>query len=257
MRQYILTRREVFALAGAGAAGSSRLYAFGPEFWDKKPPSEWTSEEIGKLTTKSPWAKQVTAQVPADGGGARPGSGGGGGMGGPRIGVGIPGMGGPRMGGGGMGGGRRGGGRGPQMQQVKGTVRWESAQTILDALKTPLPEAFANHYVISVSGIPLRNGGRRQDDDSSDSSQPSENMLDNLKAYTSLEPKGKSIAQPGIVKSQPGGGYGTTILFGFSKESLDLSADDKEVAFSTQIGRSMIKTKFEFKDMKYHGKLAV
>ena len=91
-------------------------------------------------------------------------------MGGPRIGVGIPGIGGPRMGGGGMGGGRRGGGRGAQMQQVKGTVRWESAQTILDALKTPLPEAFANHYVISVSGIPLRGGGRRQDDDNGDSS---------------------------------------------------------------------------------------
>lgn len=250
----MLTRRAVFALAGAGAAGWGRLYAFGSEFWDKKPPSEWSSEEIGKLTTKSPWAKQVTAQVSAAGGGGRGGSGGGGGMGGPRVGVGIPGMGGPRMGGGGMGGGRRGGGRGGQMQQVKGTVRWESAQTILDAVKTPLPEAFANHYVISVSGIPLRGGGRRQDDDSGDSSQPSENILDNLKAYTSLEPKGKPIAQPGVVKSQPGS---DTILFGFSKETLDLSADDKEVAFSTQIGRSMIKTKFEFKDMKYHGKLAV
>src|SRR5947207_1486581 len=140
------------------------------------------------------------------------------------------------------------------MQQVKGTVRWESAQTILDAVKTPLPEAFANHYVISVSGIPLRGSGRRRDDDSGDSSQPSDNMLDNLKAYTSLEPKGKPIAQPGVVKAQPGS---DTIQFGFSKESLDLSADDREVAFSTQLGRSMIKTKFEFKDMKYHGKLAV
>jgi len=153
------------------------------------------------------------------------------------------------MGGGGMGGGRRGGGR--QMEQEKGTVRWESAQTILDAQKKPLPEEFANHYVISVSGFPLR-GGRRQDDDSGDSSQPSESMLDDLKAYTSLQPKGKAIAQPGVVKAQ----YGT-VFFGFSKEVLDLSADDKEVAFSTQIGRAMIKTKFEFKEMKYHGKLAV
>ena len=141
-----------------------------------------------------------------------------------------------------MGGGRRGSGRGSQMQQVKGTVRWESAQTILDALKTPLPEAFADHYVISVSGLPLGDGGRRNDD-SGDNSKRSDNMLDNLKAYTSLEPKGKPIAQPGIVQSQPTSGYGS-ILFGFSKESLDLSADDKEVAFSTQIGRAMIKTKF-------------
>src|SRR5947209_4658952 len=124
MRLYNLSRREIFALAGAGVAG--RLYGSGSEFWDKKPPSEWSSEEIAKLTTKSPWAKQVSAQVAANGGGARGGSGGGG-MGGPRVGVGIPGMGGPRIGGGGMGGGRRGGGgRGGQMQQVKGTVRWES-----------------------------------------------------------------------------------------------------------------------------------
>jgi hypothetical protein len=256
MRLYMLTRRELFVLAGAGTAGWGRLYASGSEFWDKKPPSEWSSEEIGKLTTKSPWAKQVSAQVSAEGGGGYggQGGGGGGGMGGPRIGMGIPGMGGRGMGGGGMGGGRRGG-RGSQMQQVKGTVRWESAQTVLDALKTPLPEAFAGHYVISVSGFPLRSGGRR-DDDSSENSQSAENMLDNLKAYTSLQPKGKSIAQPGVVKSQPGSGY-ETILFGFSKETLDLSADDKEAAFSTQIGRAMIKTKFEFKEMKYHGKLAV
>jgi hypothetical protein len=257
MRGYRLTRREVFALATAGAAGWTQLYAFGSEFWDKKPPSEWSSEEIGKLTTKSPWAKQVSAQVSAGDGGGRgvPGrsGGGGGGMGGPRIGLGIPGIGGGGVGGGGMGGGRRGGGGRGQMPQVKGTVRWESAQTIQDALKTPLPGAFANHYVISVSGFPLRGGGRRQDDDNGDSSHASEKMLDNLKAYTSLEPKGKPIAQPGVVQEQPGG----AILFGFSKEALDLSADDKEVAFSTQIGRAMIKTKFDLKDMKYRGKLAL
>src|SRR5581483_4949258 len=122
MPSHILSRRDLFALAaGATAAGWSRLDAFNSDFWDKKPPSEWTSEEIEKLTTKSPWAKQVSAQMAAGGGGGAGGGGrggmGGGGMGGPRIG-GIPGMGGPRMGGGGMGGGRRGG----QMQQIKGTV---------------------------------------------------------------------------------------------------------------------------------------
>jgi hypothetical protein len=174
---------------------------------------------------------------------------GGGGMGGPRIGMGIPGMGGPRMGGAGRRGGAGGG-----MRPVKGTVRWESAQTILDAVKTPLPEAFANHYVISVSGFPLR--GRRQDDDAEENSKARDEMLDNLKAYTSLQPKGKAIAQPGVVQAQATSGPGS-ILFGFAKDVLDLSADDKEVLFSTQIGQAMVKTKFEMKDMKYHGKLAV
>jgi hypothetical protein len=260
MRPRIISRRDLLALAGGiTAAGWNRLDAFGSEFWDKKPPAEWSSEEIAKLTSKSPWAKPVSAQVAA-GNGGRGGMGGGAGgpgMGGPRIG-GIPGMGGPRMGGGGMGGGGIGGGRrggGGGMQQVKGTVRWESAQTILDALKTPLPPAFKDHYVISVSGFPL-GGGRRQSDDSDDAGKPSERMLDDLKAYTSLEPKGKPIAQPGVVQPQVTSGPGS-ILFGFSKEALELSADDKEVLFSTQIGRAIIKTKFEFKEMKYHGKLTV
>jgi hypothetical protein len=243
----MLTRRDLLTLAGAGVAGLGRLYAFASDFWDKKPPSEWTSDEITKLTTKSPWAKEVSAQMAGGSGG---GMGRGGGMGGPRIGLGGPRIG---MGGGGMG---RGGGRGRQMQPVKGTVRWESAQTILDATKTPLPEAFANHYVISVNGFPLHGSRRSQNEDSDtdSNSQSTERMLDNLKAYTSLEPKGKSIAQPGVVQMAPGGG---SILFGFAKDVVDLSADDKEVAFSTQLNRLMIKTKFEFKDMKYHGKLAV
>jgi len=48
------------------------------------------------------------------------------------------------------------GGRGQQRgTSYKGTVRWESAQPVLDALKTPLPDAFANHYVIAVIGFPL------------------------------------------------------------------------------------------------------
>jgi hypothetical protein len=247
MPRVTLSRREIFGFGTAAMAGWSRLCASGPDFWDNKPPSEWTSDEIEKLTTKSPWAKEVSAQMERSG---DDGSGGrGGGVGGPRVGVGIPGIGigGPRMGGGRMPGGR-GGGR--QMQAVKGTVRWESAQPILDALKTPLPEDFANHYVISVNGLPLRGGRRSQDD--GDSAEPSEKMLDNLKAYTSLQPNGKPMAQPGIVRSQNG-----AVLFGFAKDMLDLSADDKQAAFSTQFGRMQIQTKFEMKDMKYRGKLAL
>jgi hypothetical protein len=76
----------------------------------------------------------------------------------PRIG--IPGIGG--MGGGRRMGGSQGGGRGQQRgMSYKGTVRWESAKPVLDALKTPLPDAFANHYVIAVIGFPLPSGQRR------------------------------------------------------------------------------------------------
>jgi hypothetical protein len=238
-------------LAGACLVSWDNLYA--SEFWDKKDPSQWTGEEIDRLTTKSPWAKSVTAQyAPGENrGGYGQGSpngggyprGGGGGMGGPTIGIGGIGM--PR---GRMGGGRNGGGYprpGGNTSNYKGTVRWESAQPILDALKTPLPEAFAKHYVIGVRDIPLieeRPPQPQENPDDSGQDSPklstpnttsSKQTLDNLKQFTSLQPKGRDMAQPGVVQQMtPGGTY---FLFGFSKEFLDFGKKDHEVEFSTRL----------------------
>jgi hypothetical protein len=188
-------------------------------------------------------------------------------MGGPTIGIGGIGIGMPR---GRMGGGRNGGGyprTGGNTSNYKGTVRWESAQPILDALKTPLPEAFAKHYVIGVRDIPLIDNRQRQqtqnpDDTDQDSPKlstpnttPSKQTLDNLKQFTSLQPKGRDMAQPGVVQQMtPGGTY---FLFGFSKEFLDFGKKDHEVEFSTRLGRLLVKAKFDPSEMLYHGKLAV
>jgi len=239
------TRRTILMI-GAGAAGFGRLYAFSSDFWNKKEPSEWSSEEINQLTSKSPWAKEVTPSTTQ--GGGQPGGGYGGGGGG------FPGG----MGGRGGGGGGRSRG-GMPTQSYKGTVRWESAKTILDALKTPLPEAFANHYVISVSGLPLRDFGRsrtQSQDPNQDSTQSNQDMLDHLKGFTFLQPKDKRDVQPGIVQQPPSAGYGT-ILFGFSKEVITLKPEDKEVTFTSAFGRLSIKAKFNLKDMMYHNELAV
>jgi hypothetical protein len=267
----IFTRRGVLTLAAsAGFAGFSRLYAANPDFWNKKDPSDWSRDEIDQLTSKSPWAKEVTANIPEprgdyggqNGGGPNSGQGGPGGSpggvwgGGPRIG-GIPGMGIPGIGGGGMGGGRRGGGQQP-VQTYRGTVRWESAKPIMEALKTPLPDAFADRYVISVSGIPLPNSrrGSRDDDDNDSNSDSTRDILDRLKSLSSLEPKGKVEAQAGVVQQQSTAGLGS-ILFGFSKDILSLKPEDKEVTFSTQFGRVEIRTKFNLKEMMYRGDLAL
>ena len=267
----LLSRRFVLALAAGGLVARG-LRASPSEFWNKKDPSQWTSEEIDQLTSKSPWAKEVTAQFAAgeeDGsrrggqtGGGYPGGGGGGGgsVGMPRIGIGGIGIGlpgGRGRGGGGRNGGGGGRGRGGA-SNYKGTVRWESAQPIFDALKNPLPDAFAKHYVIRVSGFPLLNDRRRSDDDDSVSTTPSKankDMLDNLKHLTTLQPKGKALAEPAIVQ-QPAS-TGTVFLFGFSKDLFDFGKNDHEVDFSTQLGRLMIKAKFDPKEMMYHGKLAV
>jgi hypothetical protein len=47
------------------------------------------------------------------------------------------------------------------------------------------------------------------------------------------------------------------LLFGFSKEILTLSPGDKEVTFSTHLGRLAVKTKFNLQEMLYRGDLAV
>jgi len=55
----------MFLLAGAGVASRLTLGAATADFWNKKAPADWTTEEIDRLITKSPWAKQVKAQYAA------------------------------------------------------------------------------------------------------------------------------------------------------------------------------------------------
>jgi hypothetical protein len=255
-----LTRRGLLILAGgAGSLTSLRLYAAGADFWNKKEPAEWSSDEIDRLVTKSPWAKEVNAASSAV---SRPysgsGNGGGGGMGDPGIGGGggYPGgggMGSPGgMGGGrGMGGGGRGRGGGSDMPlSYRATVRWESAKPVQAALKTPLPEGLA----ILEQGHQHTEDG---DNETAVSKGLSEEVLDRIKELTYLEPKGKSPAQPSAVKKGPVTSTGMpTLLFGFPREALPLTADD-QVVFTTQLGRIEIKTKFNLKDMMYRKELAL
>jgi hypothetical protein len=142
----------------------------------------------------------------------------------------------------------------------KGVVMWQSAQPILDALKTPLPEAFANHYVIGVSGFTLPRARRQQDEDSGDNSstqsrQSDDDRLSNLKQFATLQPKGRDLLQAGVVQLQANSL--NSLLFGFSRDGFDISRDDKEVEFHCKLGNLLIKARFDPKEMTYHGKLAV
>lgn len=249
----ILSRRGFFAAAGAILAARPALAS---EFWKKKDPADWTSDEIGVMLTKSPWAKEVTAQfVPGEEGGGYgrqgggyPQGGGGGPMGGPRVGVGIPGIGMPRRRGGGGYPGGRGGGRGTG-STYKGTIRWESAQPVLMASKTTLSEDFADQYVIHVIGIPLLNTREQSSDDDH---RRDDDRLDNLKHLATLSTNTRGMTDAQLVK-RAGDGF----LFGFPKKELSLSNDDKEIHFGAQLGRLMVKAKFIPKDMQFRKKLAV
>src|ERR1700680_1092417 len=110
-------QRKTFLLA----ALSGSLFAvalFASDFWKTKDYTQWTSDEVAKVLTDSPWAKQITVSSEQTGGGQRRGGGmgrggGGGGRGG---GIGFPGAGGggyPGGGGGYPGGGGGGGGQYP------------------------------------------------------------------------------------------------------------------------------------------------
>ena len=172
-----------------------------------------------------------------------------------RAAAGVPGR--PRMGGG------RGRGDGSDMPlSYTATVRWESAKPIQEALKTPLPEGLAGAYVISVSGVPMLATGRQHSDDGDTdtavSKGLSDEVLDRIKNLTYLEPKGKSPAQPSVVQKGPITSSGTpTLLFGFPRDVRALTADDREVIFTTQLGRIEVKAKFNLKDMMYHKELAL
>jgi len=230
--------------------------------------TELTEKQVEKLLNDSPWSKKVSVSMNAGGGGGmgggggrRGGGGGGGGMGGGGIGGGgmdsggiqggpggmTGGGGGGGRSGGGMGGGgmEGGGGRAPSMTV---TVRWLSAMPVQQAmakkLHRPAPPAEpAPAYFIGVFGLPARMSGARDD------------FKQMLQKATMLKIKGREPINPESLEVGPADG-GTAAIFRFSNQE-PISADDKEVEFSSRLGQIEIKTKFKTKDMMVDGKLAV
>lgn len=272
-----------FAAALPVATGAIPVWAFASkDFWETKPSSDWNSEEVDKMITKSPWAKDASVTSgnrmggPGNGGGGRsrgglgfPGGGigfpGGGYPGGgyPGGGGGYPGGGGGYPGGGGgyPGGGRAGGGQ----TLVRATVRWESAPPVQDALHLHAddekPNAdFEKYYVIALIGdlSELRSGRGRYDDDSDDRDRDNQadRRIEAFKDYTRLERKDGPLHLEKVDEGSRTGSRGPGVYFYFSRNQ-EISMDDKEVDFSTKIGTTEIKAKFTLKDMRYHGKLAL
>lgn len=214
--------------SGLAMAGASRMFA-GQQFWNAKDPSMWTEEEIVILTTKSPWARLAAADVKHADDPTESSNGG------------------PMVGG-------RGGGTFRPGHVDPIVVRWESAQPILDALKARLPAEFDGHYVISVSNLPggeVRRPGRgrgRGEDETTD-----EELLERLQNGATIQPKGRDAAAAGIARRSHIG----SILFGFQKDYVRLAPSDRTITFKLDTELLTISTKFDCKDMMYHGKLAV
>ena len=255
--------RRFFLINIAGtitALCSESLFA-AQEFWNKKKNQEWSSQEIRQLTTRSPWAKDVHVELRTAGRGGYAG-----GLGAEdrtRPGdvsqsgidnrLGLPGADSPPPGiaapsdsqlPGQIGDVRRGSGGMVPTEALGALVRWESAQPVIDALHTQLPADLADHYVIGVSGLPALEGREFRAGD--------EGTVGRLMASATLQAKGKSSYQAGVVHRS-----GKGLWFGFAKESMPLTAADRDVTFELKTEQLDLRATFQPKEMLYLGKLAV
>ncbi len=275
------SRRRLLRLAARGGllglSGSPLLAA--SDFWNKKAANDWSDEEVVTLKTKSPWARKVHLDLPAGGGRGRGGAesmdrGGSRGTFGGMSGAdsnGISeggGRGGGGRGGGGGGGGDFGGGA-PGTTSIEIVVRWESARPLVERSKLQLPPAFADHYAVSVTGLPqqlimmiLTGGGRgRGREGAPAEAAPAEDPAARQKAAyarllasATLSAKGKD-PEPADQAVQTSDRQ--SMIFAFPKQSLPLSPDDKDVQFTMKLGNISLKAKFEPKEMTYKGELAL
>ena len=261
------------------------------EVWNTKDSSVWTTEDANVILNKSPWAKQIKVGGQQQRPMQRGRRGGMGYPGGGYPGGGYPGGGGGYPGGGGgypQGGG--GGGGAPQMRAV---VRWESAKPVLEAearLKNgsnprdssdlrpgeaPPQEGsqsgpkisgnpFANHYVITVVGLPAPGSRSRYPDDDNDSNSNSNSRSssgglsrsarDQMMSTTQLTVKNKGVMSPDDIKLSP---QSIDEIQFFFPKTTPLSIDDKEVTFHAMIGKYKVENKFELKQMTRNKKLEV
>ncbi len=225
---FACSRRRLLRVAAAFCAPSLpySLYGFSQDFWNKKSPGEWTHEEIERLTTDSPWAKPVKAEIPLLSNQQSQ---------------------------------RRGQyGNSPQSNRptdeqlspkFQGVIRWASAQPMIDALHTKLPAEFAEYYVISVSGLPIFSG-----EGGDTESAKAADTYEALKEITVLQAHGKDVIHPGLIRPDKAGG--ATLLFGFFKRFVELD-NEKQITFSTRVGPMDAKAKFNLKEMMYRGQLAL
>lgn len=251
--QFDPARRTALRLTAASAAWSLAPGLFAAsDFWNRKPPAQWSDREIEQLTTHSPWAKEVNGDFMSDADYTTNGAEG------PQIGRGgqieRPGA--------DSSGQFQMGGDHPQMKHREPvTVRWESAQPIIDAGGTPLSPEFASRWVIGVTGLPvgiMERRGRGNPANARDDNSPltlRRRMIEALSVGATLEARGKEPAGAGIVRAAPR--TADTYLFGFSKDLLPLTAADREVVFILRTGLMEVKAKFELREMIYRGKLAL
>jgi hypothetical protein len=205
--------------------------AMAGEFWDDQEPSQWSEKNLQRLLSKSPWAKETSAETSGGMGGR--------GMGGPEMGGPPPGM---DMGGPGGPGGP--GGRGGAGGSV--VVRWESAAPIREARKKRLTDTSPGAYLISVSGLWMLGGFGPGLDAAG---------VEAMKKTTFLQAAGKAPVAP--VRISTSFDESGVLFYEFPGTGEPFTAEDKQILFQSKSDLFTVRAKFTPKDMRYRGKFAL
>ena len=215
----MLGRRDVLKVAGISVAiAARRSWAAPPEFWEAKPPAEWTGDEVHSILTDSPWA---TTGLVRDAGVER-------------LNTSAPWTGLPT-----------------KTKPWKVTVRWESAPPIQAALHSPeevVNEEFQKYYVISLAGDARVTGLLVADRELG-------GKLLVLRSNTKLEQQNApplELDKLEEVLQEPQ----RALWFYFSRRRV-ITAAAGYLYFGTMIGRFQVMAKFDAGKMLYHGRLAV
>jgi hypothetical protein len=208
------------------------------DFWQAKPYTEWSDNDLRKMITNSPWAKSFSPpETAVDPGASSPLSEGGGrGRGGNSV------ISGPA----------------PVTNGTAPTIyaRWQSALPVkqafvrlkygAEAATSPdakqLLEKAETNYEIVVSG-PLKSLLRGDTD----------SLKLALIQSSALTSKGKGPVKPSAVEISLGRDSNDMVLR--FPRTTPFTLDDKEVEFETKFGDLVLKYKFKLKDMVFNGKL--
>jgi hypothetical protein len=237
-------------LAAACALGAE-------DFWMIREPAKWSEQEIKRMVTDSPWAKEASVQVP---GGAIPSVETGplgGGLDVPRS---------PAAGG-------AGGDSSTVPPQI--LVRWDSAVPVYEAcskggmerhlfscaskllylsgLGKKFDELRKDFYIVSMSNYPKALRGEAAPQHSEAANAALERMSRRIQQATYLKRKGKSPSRPAHVVTLPAGQ--ALLLMVFFPRTEVLVEADKEVLFESADGMIELKAKFNLRKMVYQGKL--
>ena len=252
MRNFLFGRRSVNAIARILIIWIVACVALAAaDFWDEKDFTGWSDAEVEKLLTDSPWSRKVTIALrrPETGGRGRGGGfrGGPGGFGG-----------GAADGFRGAGGGRRGADVfDPAPRRMTFTVSWRSALPVKQALvrtqlglDAPIPREHQQFltqlepfYVVVVSGLPRQFARMAQNRNA-------------LIAETILKRQDRNPISPEDLVVFVENGETVTLQYHFPRDD-EITLEDKNVEFITNLGQVEAKQEFKLEDMVFAEQLAL